>query len=552
MTRRVVGSSPTVGSSASFSVTRQLLAAGLLLGAVLLSQLPLVKSTNFYGYDEWTVLTLVQRGILDIPYTNRPLALLWALPASRLWPWTFEAFATSYWIYLGLNALLVLWIARRLTPFRPGFAFLAGVLAVVWAPTDEARLSTVERALYAGITFGMLLAIALFMESWRRRSLPLLAAAFLLSVVSGRCYEPTLPVLLLAPLLLLIAERRATRELWKWIASFEAFVALGVLLAVQPLFARRGPSYQAEYVDPRPLAVVERLFMEYRLHFAPAVGVRLEELRAPAVAGTVVVFVAAFWMWSLLETASDGDRGKRGNLARLAGAGWLLTGAGYSANALTGRFPGAWRMQFLSSLGAALLLAAVVTAVAERCGRLRAVVAALLGAWLVAVGSGRTLGMQRTWDERSYYPRQQAQLTSLIAAVPELAPHSLLILLDEVETWRANFGFHHAAAALYDGRATGTVWGVWGAMFPVVVEAAGVLSVPWPVIREPWDEAPTLHRFDEIVVVRHLRSGPTLVLDDWPSELPPLPPGARYAPRDRILPSTTAIPARRALESLER
>ncbi|HEY7514047.1 MAG TPA: hypothetical protein VIC87_06195, partial [Vicinamibacteria bacterium] len=64
-------------------------------------------------------------------------------------------------------------------------------------------------------------------------------------------------------------------------------------------------------------------------------------------------------------------------------------------------------------------------------------------------------------------------------------------------------------------------------------------------IRRAWRSPVTRHRFDELVVVRHGADG-LVLLEEWPKDarLPPLPPGARYAPRERIV--AGAPPAARA------
>jgi hypothetical protein len=50
------------------------------------AQFAWVQSTNFWGSDEWLHLSLTSRGIIDFPYANRPLMLLWSLPAALLVP----------------------------------------------------------------------------------------------------------------------------------------------------------------------------------------------------------------------------------------------------------------------------------------------------------------------------------------------------------------------------------------------------------------------------------------------------------------------------------
>jgi hypothetical protein len=527
------------------SVTRHAYAALLLL-AVVLSQARLVEATNFFGFDEWTVLSLLSRWVIDIPYANRPLGLLWALPVTWIAPHSFLGFAILYWFYLWLTGLLVYWLALRVAPRRPLLAVLAGVFAVVWAPSDLARQSTVERALYIGITFGMLLAMVCYVESWLRRSVPLLALSLLLCVVSGRCYEATLPVLMVTPLLLFAVPGESTRALRQWILVFECFVLLSMLLALQSFLAPTSDfTYQAAInLDPRPAAVLTRLALQYRLHFAPLFTVVPTELLTSGVAVAVVVFLSAciLWLWGVPE-----ETAARRDLRMLCLGGVLLAGAGYGALLLTARVPDAWRMQFLSSPGAALLLAGVVVAIGERTGRYAPVVAVALGAWVVAVGTGRTQTMQQRWERLSFYPRQMRMLSALVAEVPDAQPGALLLLIDDGRAWRANFGFHHAVEYLYRGHAVGLAWGVWTGMFPAFFGPEGVASEAWPAVRRAWGARATFHRYDQIIVLRHSPNGAVQVLDAWPADLPPLPPGTVYRPRAQLVPLREALPEREIL-----
>lgn len=524
------------------SATRHAYAALFLL-AVVLSQARLVEATNFFGFDEWTVLSLLSRGVIDIPYANRPLGLLWALPVTWIAPHSFLGFAILYWFYLWLTGLLVYWLALRVAPRRPLLAVLAGVFAVVWAPSDLARLSTVERALYVGITFGMVLTMVCYVESWLRRSVPLLALSLLLCVVSGRCYEATLPVLIVTPLLLLAVPGESRSALRQWILVFECFVLLSMLLALQSFLAPTSDfTYQvAIKLDPRPAAVLTRLALQYRLHFAPLFKVVPMELLTSGVAVAVAVFLGASTLW--LRKAPE-DAAEKQDLRILWLSGVLLAGAGYGVLLLTARVPDAWRMQFLSSPGAALLLAGVAVAIGERMRRYAPLVAVALGAWVVAVGTGRTQAMQQRWETLSFYPRQMRMLSALVAEVPDVEPGTLLLLIDNGRAWRANFGFHHAVEYLYRGHAVGLAWGVWTGMFPAFFGPEGMASEPWPTVRRAWGARATVHRYDQIIVLRHTQNGAVQVLDDWPTVLPPLPPGTVYRPRAQLVAIREALPER--------
>jgi hypothetical protein len=87
-------------------------------------------------------------------------------------------------------------------------------------------------------------------------------------------------------------------------------------------------------------------------------------------------------------------------------------------------------------------------------------------------------------------------------------------------------------------------------MFPSQFTAAGVVCEPWRDVQRAWREPPTLHRFEEIVVVRHGADGRVEVAPTWPLDLPPLPPNARYEPRARILDTPGAYRSRAIFNSI--
>ena len=74
---------------------RSALCIALTIGAVALVQQAWVSPTNFGGADEWLLLDLASRGVLGVPYANRPLVLLWQAPPAHLLPVTCEASGSS-------------------------------------------------------------------------------------------------------------------------------------------------------------------------------------------------------------------------------------------------------------------------------------------------------------------------------------------------------------------------------------------------------------------------------------------------------------------------
>jgi hypothetical protein len=195
------------------------------------------------------------------------------------------------------------------------------------------------------------------------------------------------------------------------------------------------------------------------------------------------------------------------------------------------------RAQFFSALGIALCLACACGWLASLAPpRWRAATLGLLGAWVVAVGTGRTQTLQRFWDRMSLHPYQDRVLSWLTQTAPRFKPNTFVVLIDAGATFEATFSFRHALVYLYPGEAIGCAWGKVDLFYPARFTPRGILSEPWPELREAWQAPVSFHRYDEIVVVEQTRTGALRLLERWPGELlPPLPAAAVYAPRDRIL-----------------
>ena len=86
--------------------------------AVLLVQFSIVEPTNFGGWDEWFLIDLASRGILGIPFQNRPLAMLFFWPGAAVWSFGFEGFKWVQFAYLAATGTLTFLLCRRLRGAR--------------------------------------------------------------------------------------------------------------------------------------------------------------------------------------------------------------------------------------------------------------------------------------------------------------------------------------------------------------------------------------------------------------------------------------------------
>jgi hypothetical protein len=492
-----------------------------------------VRPTNFAGYDEWVCLSLLSRGILSFPYANRPLNLVWTWPATALAPDRLPAVLLVHVAWIALTGVLVFLLARRLLPRSPAFAFLAGAFAIVWGPSDLARLSPVQMSLYSGCTFGVMLTTLLAVEAWRRSHWLLAAAAAAAGLVTVLSIEAALAPLALLPLLFLADGGARTSRRWmRWTTvCLLLLLAAGLRVAVPLLTQPERLSYQSGTALPRvsPRRLVRRLLGQVHDHLAPVATIPAVEVASlPIVVAGMAVFASGLVLARRLEDAPP-----RRALLLAMGLGLVWALAAYAPFLPARTTQGPYRLQFLSAPGIAAFLAGAIVLVATLLPpRARRPVAGLLGAWIVGLGIAHTLRLQAQWDEMSAYPAQRRVLRELAATVPDPAPGTLLVLIAGSKAWPYDFSFHHAVSYLYEDRVDGHVVGVESLMYPARFGPQGISIEPATAVREPWREPSRLFGYSELVV---LREEATLALcETWPDDLPPLPADAVYAPRRRL------------------
>jgi hypothetical protein len=508
--------------------------------AITIAALGYARWANFGGVDEWLCLSLCSRGIVDMPHSNRPLNLLLSAPAVLLTPNRFEGFLYLHLAYLALAGWLVWLLVRRIEPQARALAFLAATFAIVWAPLDMSRLAPAGHSMNSSAMFATLAALVLFLESWQRRRPLLLLAALATAFLAARSYEATLGLLAAAPFLLAAAPKPGTEPgrgtgRWLWTVIWETGVVLLALVAVYPLLHDKNRSfYQGGFLgfDATPARYLARLARQYWFHLGPLLDANPALVLHGGVAVAVLVFlVAALATGSARSEPTPGRR----RLAALALLGLAAAGSGYAILAFSPGVVDASRAQFLSSPGIGLVLAAAILLIASLLpSRARGPAVIVLAAVIVALGTGRTLAMQREWDRVSYYDRQRNCLAAMVREVPALRPGTLLLLIDEDHTWPKSFTFRHAARLVYGDSVTAHVIGAQSLFYDLTAEPTGMRVTPWPVVQGPWHEKTTEHGYDQVIVLR-LAQGSLSLLKGWPDSNPTLAAAmARYAPLNTI------------------
>jgi hypothetical protein len=509
------------------------------------AQFSLVRADNFGGIDEWMILSLVSRGVIDIPYANRPLGLLFNLPVTFFPAHLLPASLLLHAHYLVLAGLLTSLLLLRLAPDRPDRALLAGAFTAVCAPSDLLRLDAIYSSAYAGVAAGTVLVLLLLAAGARRLVLVVVAAG--LAFVLTRVHEGALPVLLLTPLLLRGLGVRLSRAA---LTVYYGLMGLALLVAGLPL-VRGGSSswYQRDvlgvYVDP--VGVAGRLGRQFFLHVVPALGAVRRSVSEPHALAAAALLVLAL---ALLEPPAE-RTARRFAPAILVGV--LGAAAAYSGFVVAARMAADGnRTEMLAAPFIGLALAASVLLLGETVPEAaRRPLVAILGVLVVAGSAARTSQLQRTWDRTSFFGRQAGTLEQMLRIAPAFEPDTLVVLFDGNQAWLGTFAFHHALDLAYGPGVAGCVGnGREEAFYACRMDGKGIHHDPWPALRSAWRASPRLYRFDEVVVLRSDSAGRLTLLEEWPPELPPLPAGAAYRPRARIAPPGMPPPGRAILSKL--
>jgi hypothetical protein len=489
-----------------------------------------VRSTNFGGFDEWLVVSLTSQGIVSSPYSNRPLALTPALPGILGLPSSLRAYLATHELYLLMAGIMLFVMVRLLAPECSLLAILASGVALVWAPLDRHRLNALNDLVYSGATVAALVALLLVLE-WARsgRSLAF-AGAFAAAFAAVRTYEGTLGLLSLGGAVLLVAlgGRQRRRPLWSTLVLWESAMAALAALVVVPLLGARSYQLSGLHVDPAGSGVLARLAQQLGWELGPLVPVRVSEL----VSGRVA-FAAAAMAVAVLAIGGPTTLPRKRAIS-LAATGLLVGVSGWLPILFSPSIVTPERMQGFAAPGFGLALGALVMLAASLMPRrAQPLVVMALGCWIVAVGTARTLELQRTWDAESRYPAQSRLLRELVAIAPDLCPGTLVVLLDGEAVFPATFTFRHAVSYVYDGRAEGLVIGGFDFLYPARFWPDSIETSPWPVVRRVWRSAEQRYRYDSVVVVRELQ-GRLALAERWPAELPQTPGAAHYRPLERI------------------
>jgi hypothetical protein len=399
------------------------------------------------------------------------------LPGALGLPSTLAGYRLAHAAWLFLAGLAVFALVRRLAPGAPRLAVLASAFALTWVPLDSHRLNPLNNLQYSGATLAALLALALLLEWAAGAGAVFFAGAVLAAFVAARGYEATLG--LLAPGAPCCSRPRPT------VAGRRASSSGRGRRPSRP-----SPRRWRSRCSGRRGAPISSLAFASRSSRPASCSASRNDRVAPGPlaeappfwSSRLAVAAAAVAMALVASPACEGVPRRR--LAWLGVAGLGLGVAAWSPLLLTPATVAPAKMQGLSAPGFGLMLAVgTLLAASLLPGRARLPATLALSCGLVALGTARTLALQREWDERSAFPVQRLLLDRLVSLAPDLREGTLVVLVDADGVFPATFTFRHAVSYLYGGRAAGLVHGGYDFLYPARFDTDGVATLPWPVVR---------------------------------------------------------------------
>jgi hypothetical protein len=458
---------------------------------------------------------------------------------------SFVPFQIVYAALWWARGYLLYLILRRVLPGQVLFAFFCGALVIVHA--SDRALMWVGQLNQFGFMFWMLLAFYLFVRALQsagpRRSRWFLAGAIAAQHMSLWSYESPLPLILFAPVALLLSGQLRARAHTGTLAAWYIVPALYLTLTVHKYVTNIEASYQSAVLrSDWTLAALATdlwfnmvnslLFWRWSDNLAwdlPEQWLGALSLLGMAVFAAGSVGVLAFQ--NVQEKPTSWPPRQWLVLLLLSAAALLLS---FPAYLLLDSAASLWRTQFLSGIAAALLWGSLAALAASLLpGRwLRAWIFLVLGAAITSFGVGSAVRLGAFHDQ--IWSRHRQAVDAMLTLAPRLPEGAIVVAVDVPKAndpFGANMWFNFALKLAYPGMRVGGIY-----FYDDGTAASGnhlrLESAQWV-----WDgsgESPGFrHRgIERSVIVQYESAGKARIADEPPALLSPDENArAQYAPR---------------------
>ena len=397
-----------------------IVAIGLLLIVAIL-WLPFGIAVPFWA-DSWQCTSsLIRAGMLQ-PENARPLVAIPFVIGQSLSPNLFVGenlllagllFAKSWLLYL---------ILKRLLKHR-AIAFGAASLLLIY-PADEAIFNLGTINIHFDVA-SYLLAVYLLLWLWQERRWVLLPFIGLALGLTTGIYEAAYPLIIFTPLLLLWQEKRFSRRLVT-VSLLWYVVPLAVTARLVLITSRNqtAVSYQSGlFRGIVPQEVFSTFWNVYHIHFADG-WQRYPSVTYPQPTLAAMVIAAVICWWLSRHSTPISLK----TLGLVIAGGLVVIGLGYVVYFPTALRDAVDRTFFFSSVGAAIVTAALLWAVAQFLQGKRLIYAGMI-AFFVGLGTIQLLNQHMIADEQGR--AELPVLKAIITQVPLIQSNTLVLVIDE-------------------------------------------------------------------------------------------------------------------------
>jgi hypothetical protein len=384
-----------------------------------------------------------QRGFLNIAdpiriHTNTFYQVSYLLGEIVHQGGSYVPFQVVYAALWWARGFLVFLILRRFLPQWLTVCYMAGALVLVHA--SDGALQWVGQMNQFGFIFWMLMAflfLTLALEARWYFSVLLLVLACGCEYMSLWSYESQILLLLAFPLLLVIP-RRSWGKLAVLAIGWYSVPAVYIKLTIQKYTVSGGHSYQETVV--RKTWGIGSIVSDWWFNIAFSVEF-WKWLRGPwKTSGTLVVllavittlvFAAAGFAVVRLLRKSQGPIAVGSNLRSwlvLLATGMVLLILSFPVYLVLDSARGLWRTQFLSGIGASLVLTALAGLASQVFRRQASQAAAFLTLGSVVVCFGSAAAIHRGAIHRWIWDRHRTAISEILRVAPSVRPNTVVVL----------------------------------------------------------------------------------------------------------------------------
>jgi hypothetical protein len=415
--------------------------------------------------DSWSLLLWVDSGarpffVPDVAPT-RPLTYIPWIVSLLLTPDSFVGHNLLFAAILVGTGAAMYAVMRRVLPGQPIAAWLAAALIIVF-PADHGLFYLDAINIRAALLL-LLAAVYALLEYWRRPALWRLLGMLAIQAWGVLMYEAGIPLLLLAPLLLLWLDGRLSRRwvaltaVWSiiplaWFLYFIATLLTGEAAYQRSLFSSEGAA--ANLIGGLLFMVRQNLWTGFALgaqHLIDTLTGTLSPLFL-GVAALVGGGVGALGLWLHRREPGSPLPPRRAVLLILGGLLAML--AGFVVYIPTQDFANMhyiWRLFYFTSIGGVMVLLGLLLLLPWR--------TVFIGAAALLVGLAALRGLEQHSGHVERGEDQKRLAASVVAQAPAVADGTLLLVLDEstegeMRAFILNYGFEHALSFTYGHRRT--------------------------------------------------------------------------------------------------